>query len=168
MGFNKNSADISSMGFNQIATGISNINDAALARSSAKSVLMQSGANAKLMKNKAESTLDTALHLSHQIRRDGNREISSQRARVGAANVASSGSAMETELDMATRLEQSIKDNAHKAMEENRQLEYQANMEIWKGDVESKQLKRKARMGVVTGIANIASGVMPIIKKQGS
>lgn len=154
------------MGFTQIATGISQFQQAANTRQSAKQTLMQGYANAQALKNKSESLKTTTMHNAHLARKDGQRQIAQDKARTGASNVASSGSAMMTELDLATRLEQGIRDNARQAMEQSRQMEYEGAMGIWKSNIEAKQMKRTARAGAIMGAANTWDGLTQSTKKK--
>lgn len=121
------------------------------------SSMKQKQAQADNLRKQGKAAMNEGLHEMNKQRQEGNRVLSSQRAQTGSSNVASSGSANQVEQDLATRLEQNIRDTAHQAMEKNKQLNYQADLSEWEGQVAKKQNKFRGHVQAVTGLMNISN-----------
>lgn len=114
----------------------------------------QRQANSELLRTRSESNLRNAQGEMRTQRRQAESALSRQRAGWGASGAASSGTGLVNEVALATKLEQEISDRAHKAISESRLLDYEAEMESWRGRRARSESQSKSYSGLLQGTGN--------------
>ena len=116
-------------------------------------------ANADQLRARSEANTREAQYSLLDQRRQAASLMSGQRADWGGSGVAASGTGTVNEVALASRLEQEIADKAYQAMQESRQLDYQAQLSEWQGSRARFNSKAKMFGNLFEGIGYTAQAL---------
>lgn len=112
-------------------------------------------AQARLLEKQAAQNNAIAMENDRMKRRNARNELSAVRLDNAASNLLSDGTALSREIDMATRLEHEINVQTDAALRQGSDLRNQASYTRWDADIQSHNLRRKARSSNVSALGSL-------------
>lgn len=127
-----------------------------------KSLNSAANAQERLSEQQANRMTETAIGNQQRAARNASMRMASVRADAAVSNLAPEGSAHSREIDMATRLQDEITNNANAALDRANQTRQQGALNAWN----TRQAAAQAKVGSMAAGLNVAGSLFSDIGRQ--
>ena len=124
-----------------------------------KNLNAAAAAQEQLSQSQAEAMISTAMRNARAGSRNANDELAHAYADAGASNLATEGSVVAREADLATRLQDDINLRTETALQEANDTRRQGAYNAWNTRLAAQRSKSMARGSLISGIGSLVGGL---------
>ncbi len=125
-------------------------------RSAARDVKSISDYHQQIFTQKADVMKDEMVENTSRMRKNANAQMGKARADAGGANLAADGSVAVREMDLATRLEGEILDEARKSLQQIDDLKKQADIDAMNANARIRSYRTGAVSSLLSGAGDVS------------
>lgn len=129
-----------------------------------KALKQAAEAQRQITERQADSMTGTALENHRRSQRNANMELARARGDAARSNLATEGSALTRESDLATRLEDDITNRTNAALQEVNTMRRQATLENWDMQNQARQSRIRSLGSALSTAGTIFNGVNTLRK----
>lgn len=144
-----------------VSTGIARATETALTaqsnKQSAKATMQLGQYNAALLENEANQLQEASRKNIIRMRKNAREELNVAELDAAKNNIMRTGSVIEREMTLATKLESAIQDQAYQSLQQVNSLRNQAAKQKWEAQLQAQQLKQNAKRSLFSGLTQSVS-----------
>ncbi len=144
-----------------VSTGIARATETTLTaqsnKQSAKATMQLGQYNAALLENEANQLQEASRENIIRMRKNAREELNVAELDAAKNNIMRTGSGIEREMTLATKLESAIQDQAYQSLQQVNSLRNQAAKQKWEAQLQAQQLKQNAKRSLFSGLTQSVS-----------